>query len=143
MGRRCVCCANVYRACPIGSGLILFWRPPMRRPDNLTRRKPKSQRCFGSTRGSQLKDTNVLSSCRTPRRSIIVLTGCARRGCPRLELRYSSDKPVALVANFAKSVKEDDMWTHFLAYIAGVATGPLIVGLAVGGFVGMYGGALT
>jgi len=34
-------------------------------------------------------------------------------------------------------VNEDDMWTYFLVYIAGVATGPLIVGLAVGGFVGM------
>src|SRR5712692_5370444 len=85
MGRRCVCSANAHHACPICSGLILCWRTHTRRRDNSRRREPKPRRCCGSTRGSQLKDSNVFSSTRTPRMSSTVFTGCARRGCRRLE----------------------------------------------------------
>jgi hypothetical protein len=45
----------------------------------------KPWRCCGSIQGSQLRAGNVLSSSRTPRMPSTVLTGCARRGCRRLE----------------------------------------------------------
>src|SRR6266446_6720346 len=85
MGTRCVWRANAHRAYPICSGLIFRWRPPMRSRNNLRRPGRRPRRRCGSTRGSQLKDGNVLPSTRTPRMSSIVLMGCARRASRRLE----------------------------------------------------------
>jgi hypothetical protein len=48
-------------------------------------RKKRRRRCCGSTRDLQLKALNVLPSTRTPRMPSIVLMGCARRGCWKVE----------------------------------------------------------
>ncbi len=83
--RRCVGSANVHCACRMSSCPIFGSHPPMPSWDDLRRPGKRQRRCCGSTPGSQLKDTNVFSSSKTPRMSSIELTGCARRGCRRVE----------------------------------------------------------
>jgi adenylate cyclase len=84
-GEAVVGCAKAHRACPVRSCPISSWRPPMRSPCNFRRRGRKPWRCSGSTLVSQLKAGNLFSPTRTPRTSSIASTGCARRGCRRLE----------------------------------------------------------
>jgi adenylate cyclase len=83
--RRCVASASVHCGCRICTSAIFGSRPPMRNWDNLMRPGKRQRRCCESTPVSRLKATNAFSPTRTPRTSSTVLTGCARRGCRRVE----------------------------------------------------------
>src|SRR5262245_43170705 len=87
-GTRCACCANSHRANPTYSCPIFGSRPLTPSWDNLRRPGKRPRKCCGSTPLSQSKAGSVSPSLRTMEISTILLMGCARRDCRRLEYQW-------------------------------------------------------